>query len=486
MNLTNLLTREQLIELSGKPQKIFFYRICGTGMGAAASLARQMGHAVEGYDFSYYPPMSDYLKQEGIRTYTTEQFRPELLQQFDIIVVGNAVHRLSEHAQWIEKSGVKFTSFPSLLGTLVLKKLNVVGICGTHGKTTTTYLATQIFENLGLGPGYLIGAILDGKPPAALPTKSNYFFIEGDEYDTAYFQKYSKFRCYELKNMILTSLEFDHADIFKDLAAIEGEFLPVVRELSGHFIAGNDYPSCHTVGGNFENGQKRKALYYGRESSFGPIILDRRRDGTMFKLKWKEKEYGLMTNLVGDHNIENLAAVCQFALAEGVNPDKLQMAMTHLQLPRRRQEMRGCYNGAIVVDDFAHHPTAVIKTLQAIMAQYPEKKVKLILDPMSSTSRSQIFQTSFASSFRGASSVAILKPKTATTVPGEQDLDVERLAQLTSETLKIPAVAISELSKLRLWIDQEARSDSLILVLSNNTSLGLWESDFVQMLKGQE
>ena len=483
MDLTNLISNEELLSLRGKPQKIFFYRICGTGMGAAASLARQMGYHIEGFDFTYYPPMSEYLKQEGIKTYNTEEFKPELLKKFDLIVVGNAVHRLSEHAQWIEKSGVKFTSFPSLLGTLVLKELNVVGVCGTHGKTTTTYLATQIFENLALAPGYLIGAILDGKPPAALSTKTNYFFIEGDEYDTAYFQKYSKFRCYELKSMILTSLEFDHADIFPTLEAIESEFIPVVEKLPGHFIAGNDYPSCHKVGDAYRQARHRIPQYYGKNSEVGPLILERRPDGTMFKLNWKGKELGFVTNLVGDHNIENLTSVCCFALAEGVRPEKLQMAMTHLELPRRRQELRGLYRGALVIDDFAHHPTAVIKTLQAITAKYPDKKIKIVLDPMSATSRSQIFQTTFADSFKGASAVAILKPKAATTVPGGQNLDVEKLAELTTQTLQIPASAIGDLPTLRSWIDNQADPSSLLLILSNNTSLGLWESDFVKALE---
>ena len=207
MNLDRCWNLQQLIKNKQNIKKIFMYRICGTGMGAAATLLKEKGFEVEGGDVSFAPPMSDYLNEMNIPLINLEKVDQNYLSMFDLIIVGNAVPKMSEHAKKIEECGVPFASFPSSIGALVLNKENVVGIAGTHGKTTTTYLATQVFENLGVNCGYFIGGVIPGLPSARLGD-GRYFFIESDEYDSSYFEKISKFRMYSIDHLILTSLEY--------------------------------------------------------------------------------------------------------------------------------------------------------------------------------------------------------------------------------------------------------------------------------------
>ena len=216
MNLTNMIEGDELLAQKNKFTKVFFYRICGTGMGACACILKEAGFEVEGADATFSPPMSTYLESTGIPCHPLDKVDKEFLQQYDLIVVGNSVPRVSDHASLIEECGVPFTSFPSVLGAYILKEKNVIGIAGTHGKTTTTFFMTQLLENLGKKPGYFVGGIIDNRPPSTAG-QDDFFVIESDEYDSAYFQKYSKFRLYELNSMILTSLEFDHADIYNSI-----------------------------------------------------------------------------------------------------------------------------------------------------------------------------------------------------------------------------------------------------------------------------
>jgi UDP-N-acetylmuramate: L-alanyl-gamma-D-glutamyl-meso-diaminopimelate ligase len=189
MNLENLLVDNELIEyLEKKVKKIFFYRICGTGMGAAACLLQEAGYEISGADLSFSPPMSTYLESTGIECLALDEMTDEKLNDYDLIIVGNSVPRHSDYAKQIERCGVKFTSFPEIIGKAILKNKKVIGVAGTHGKTTTTYFMTQMLEKLNQKPGYLIGGILDDAPPSRLGEK--YFVIESDEYDSAYFKKF--------------------------------------------------------------------------------------------------------------------------------------------------------------------------------------------------------------------------------------------------------------------------------------------------------
>lgn len=481
MDLSNLISQEDLIKRRHQIKKVFFYRICGAGMGPAAVLVKQAGFDVQGADSAYYPPMSTFLETTGIPLFKLEEVTPEFLKQYDLIVVGNSVSGKAEAARMIEKVGVPFTSFPSALGSLVLKDKNVVGIAGTHGKTTTTFFMTQMLESLGQNPGYLVGGIIEGRDPSKLGDK--YFVIESDEYDSAYFHKISKFRLYELKNMILTSLEFDHADIFSSVEKIEDEFRDVVPNMKSTLIFNQEYPSAMKLYRDYQgkNGAQKWFLY-GAGSDIGPHDVETFENGSTFNVKWKGEKIHFKSSVVGQHNVLNLTSCVIFLLSEGFKTSDVQKAALEIGMVKRRQEVRGKYKDMVVIDDFAHHPRAITVTLDAIRARFKNKKIVTIFEPISATARSAIFQNEFRDSLALSDKVIIAKASIPTTALGGKDLDVDLLATEISGMGK-PTMCVSKLEELREAIDKNTSKDAVLLVLSNRTCLGLWESSFVQDLK---
>ncbi len=480
MDLKNLISQEDLIKNRSKIKKVFFYRICGAGMGPAAVLVKQAGFDVEGADSAFYPPMSTFLETTGIPLHKLDQVTPEFLKKYDLIVVGNSVAGKLEAARMIEQVGVPFTSFPSALGSLVLKDKNVVGIAGTHGKTTTTYFMTQLLEKLGQDPGYLVGGIIEGRDPSKLGKK--YFVIESDEYDSAYFHKISKFRLYEMKNMILTSLEFDHADIFSSVEKIEDEFRAVLPNMPGTIIFNQEYPSTMKLHKEYSQNPNQKWFLYGEGSDLGPHQVQTHENGSSFVVKWKDESVSFSSSVVGQHNVLNLTSCVIYLLSEGFKTADVQKAAASLEMVKRRQEVRGKYHDMVVIDDFAHHPRAITVTMDAIRARFKGKKVITVFEPISATARSSIFQNEFRDSLASSDKVIIAKADLATTALGGSDLDGQKLAKEISEKGK-KAVCVSKLDDLRKAIDDYTEKDSVLLILSNRTCLGLWESSFVQELK---
>ncbi len=481
MNLVNLISQKELIERRGQIKKVFFYRICGAGMGPAAVLVKQAGFEVHGADSAFYPPMSTFLETTGIPLYKLDQVNSSFLKNYDLIVVGNSVSGKSDAARMIEESGIPFTSFPSALGSLVLKEKNVIGIAGTHGKTTTTYFMTQLLEKLGQNPGYLVGGIIEGRDPAKLGAK--YFVIESDEYDSSYFHKISKFRLYELKNLILTSLEFDHADIFSSVEKIEDEFRDVIPEMKSTLIFNQDYPSAMKLFKDYFGKKSHQQWYlYGEGSEAGPFDVKTFENRSEFSILWKNQRINFYSSVVGLHNVLNLTSCLIYLLSEGFNVPDVQKAAQDIGMVKRRQEVRGRYRDMIVIDDFAHHPRAITVTLDAIRARFKNKKVITIFEPISATARSSIFQGEFRDSLCASDKVIIAKASIPTTALTGQDLDVELLTKEIGQQGK-PSICVTNLDDLRRSIDQYTEKDAVLLVLSNRTCLGLWESGFVQEIK---
>lgn len=474
MNLANKISASDLKKRKEDFKRIFFYRVCGTGMGAAACLLKERGYDVEGGDTNFYPPMSTYLRSTKIPLHNLEQFNHELLKEYDLIVVGNVVPGSSEQARIIESLGVPFTSFPEALGSLVLDDINVVGIAGTHGKTTTTYLATQIFENLGEKPGYFIGGVLDDRPSSKLG-EGKYFFIESDEYDSAYFEKISKFRLYSLKNMILTSLEFDHADIFNSIEDIKDQFRAIMKNIKGHLIFNDGYKAIDEL----VEEMNLFPRFYGLGHENGPKIISESPKGSEFEIKFNGDSLFFRTNLIGKHNILNLVSVIFYALEEGHDVQKIQEAIVGLKLVKRRQEVRGFFKGAPVIDDFAHHPKAVELTIDSIKTKYPNKELVVVMEPNSATARSAIFQKEFTQSLMGADTVIFTRPVRPTSVKGVGDLDCAKIVSDLIQKGKKGALA-ANLQDLLSLFNSMVDEKKVLLILSNGTCLGLWESKFVE------
>ncbi len=479
MDLKNLISQEDLIRRRKEFKKVFFYRICGAGMGPAAVLVKQAGYDVEGADSAYYPPMSTFLETTKIPLFKLDQVTPEFLKKYDLIVVGNSVAGKLDAARMIEATGVPFTSFPAALGALVLKEKNVVGIAGTHGKTTTTYYMTQLLEKLGQNPGYLVGGIIEGRDPSKLGDK--YFVIESDEYDSAYFHKISKFRLYELKNMILTSLEFDHADIFSSVEKIEDEFRAVIPKMRSTLIFNQEYPSAMKLYREYSGNKDQRWFLYGPGSKIGPRNIRIGEAGSTFDLDWNGETVSFESSVVGEHNVLNLTSCVVFLLSEGFRVADVQRAARELSMVKRRQEVRGKYHGMIVIDDFAHHPRAITVTMDAIRARFKDRKIITIFEPISATARSSLFQNEFRDSLAASDKVIIAKQDLPTTSLVGGDLNGDQLAREINEKGK-KAVCVSKLEDLRSAIDGYEEKNAVLLVLSNRTCLGLWESSFVKEL----
>ena len=467
LDLTNYYDTLKLSNNKSDFKKIFFYRICGTGMGATAALMKDKGLEVEGFDLEFYPPMGDYLKNLQIplldKIPTTQK-----LKEFDLIVVGNVLARNSDEAEMIEKSGVPFCSFPAALGGLILDDYTVLGLSGTHGKTTTTYFALQIFENLGQNCGYLIGGVLEGRKSSASP-KGKYFFIEADEYDSSYFEKISKFRLYRPDHLVLTSLEFDHADIFNSLDDIKDQFRALLKDFDGTLIYCDEYPASLELRDEFD----LKGVAYGNNIK----IIDQGPKGTKFKINDNNYE----TNIIGKHNIYNLSSVILFALEEGFSSEYINKAIKNLKMVKRRQEIKGSYNGAIVIDDFAHHPRAVQETISSIRFSYPEKEIVTLIEPNSATARSDLFQKDFTEALKSSDMVIVAKPQKSTTVKNYKDLDCNKMVDDLNKSGKSAYLA-SKLEELLPIIDNLTSDNRVLLILSNGTCLGLWKSHFSSKL----
>jgi UDP-N-acetylmuramate: L-alanyl-gamma-D-glutamyl-meso-diaminopimelate ligase len=331
-----------------------------------------------------------------------------------------------------------------------------------------------MFDRLKVKAGYFVGGILNDRPPSTLG-EDKYFVIESDEYDSAYFQKFSKFRLYELDKMILTSLEFDHADIYNSVEEIEAEFEAVIPKLDT-IIADSTYSSIEKLKNKFKD---QNWHLYNNET--GPLNISGDKDKTNFQVVLDKEMYSFQTNIIGAHNIYNITSCIILLHLEGFSVSDIQHAVADLSLVKRRQEKRGLYNGAIVIDDFAHHPRAISLTVDAIKTKYPEREIVTIFEPVSATARSNVFQKEFAKSLMSSDEVIIAKSPMATTAKNSNNLDCEKLVDELKGHCK-SALVIDNLKDLRNQIKRISNDKNLILVLSNRSCLGLWESDFVKEL----
>jgi UDP-N-acetylmuramate: L-alanyl-gamma-D-glutamyl-meso-diaminopimelate ligase len=455
------------------------------GMGTTATLFKDQGFEVAGCDMQFYPPMGDYLKKRAIPCFKMEDATNDLLKQYDLIVVGNSVGKGSKDAELIENCGVPFTSFPALLGEYILKDREVVGIAGTHGKTTTTYYMIQFLAGLGADPGYLVGGVLDDREASKVGT-SPYFVIESDEYDSSYFQKFSKLRLYQIKHLVLSALEYDHADIFPTLQDITKQFLAVTAPLKS-FYANGDYPEAHVVANQYRDQHQGMSNYrvpefYGLEQAGGPSNIIQSEKGSEFTLVINGKAERFETNVVGKQNILNLTACILFCVKEKFELSKIRTVLKNIKNVKRRQELKGSYGELLVVDDFAHHPTAIKLTLDSLMNMYPGRPVHVVFEAITSTARSNAFQKEFALSFAGVKSVLVANPQLPTNATQFNNLDYHQLSQDIKQ-MGIFSKEFKELSELRQQIDQWKSQPGLLVILSNRTVLGLWESSFVSELK---
>jgi UDP-N-acetylmuramate: L-alanyl-gamma-D-glutamyl-meso-diaminopimelate ligase len=442
--------------------------ICGTAMASLAGMLKQKGFMVTGSDQNIYPPMSDFLEDLAIPV--QKGYKPENLSpKPDLVIVGNVISRQNPEAVQLGVLNIPYISMPQAFGEFAFKDKTSIVISGTHGKTTTSSLASHVLEKAGLDPGFMIGGIVKNFQSSFKLGKGPYFVIEGDEYDTAFFDKGPKFLHYMPKIVILTSIEFDHADIFRDLNHVIETFRRLISIIppEGILIANRD---DRIVMAEAERAKCRVITYGLNEGSeWRALNISCRNGETGFDVMRDGKSYAsLVTPMYGDYNISNLLSVV--ALAELLNIEKsvLYNACVDFKGVKRRQEIRGEKRGILVLDDFAHHPTAVEKTIEAVKKRYDGRRLLAVFEPRSNSSRRNVFQENYTLAFDKADLVFIPDPVLMEKIPTEERFSSEKLVESLNKR-HMNARHFTDSQHLLDAIVCEARTGDVILIMSNGS-----------------
>jgi UDP-N-acetylmuramate: L-alanyl-gamma-D-glutamyl-meso-diaminopimelate ligase len=427
--------------------------ICGTFMGSLAQLAKSAGHTVSGCDANVYPPMSTQLEQAGITL--IEGFDPQQLQPApDLIVVGNALSRGNPCVEYMLDQQLAYISGPQWLGENLLRNKHVLAVSGTHGKTSTSSMLAKILDAAGFNPGFLIGGVPQDFGVSARLSDSDYFVVEADEYDSAFFDKRSKFVHYFSNTLIINNLEFDHADIFENLAAIQKQFHHVVRTVpsTGTVI----YPAADAnIAAVIEQGCWSQQQAFGSESSDWQYRLIAE-DGSSFEVMYGDQTAKVNWQQTGLHNVLNGLSAVIAAHQVGVSLEQCCNGLSDFVGVKRRMEVIYQDRGITVYDDFAHHPTAIKTTIEGLRAKVGQDKIVAVIEPRSATMKLGIHKDSLSASVSLADQVYWYQNPAI-------DWDINTVASSCS----VPATATADIEQLLELVAQIATSDTHIVIMSN-------------------
>ena len=425
--------------------------ICGSFMGGIAAIAKSLGHKVTGSDNNVYPPMSTQLEALGIELtegYDESQFNPVP----DMVVIGNAMSRGNPAVEYVLNRNLPYTSGPQWLLDNLLKDRWVIGVSGTHGKTTTTSMVAWILESAGLNPGYLIGGVPENFGVSARIGESPFFVIEADEYDSAFFDKRSKFVHYRPKTLVINNLEFDHADIFTDLNAIQTQFHHLVRMVpeNGLILTPNDTPSIEDT--------LKRGCWSSRQSlgkTWSAALHNK--DGSAFDVLHNGEVVGTVNwSLMGQHNVDNALMAIGAAHHAGVTLKDAIHALSSFKNVKRRMEVKGQVNDITVYDDFAHHPTAIATTLDGLRKKVGNARILAVLEPRSNTMKMGVHKETLANSWQKADDVFVYEP---------QGMDWS-LAESVKRS-SAPAQCFRDVEQIVQKVTNVAQAGDHILIMSN-------------------
>jgi UDP-N-acetylmuramate: L-alanyl-gamma-D-glutamyl-meso-diaminopimelate ligase len=448
--------------------------ICGTAMASLAGMLNERGFRVTGSDAAAYPPMSDFLAGLGIpvaQPFDAKNLSPRP----DLVVVGNAMSRGNVELEHVLDQRIPFCSMPQILHDEFLRGKEVLVVAGTHGKTTTTSMLSWIFASAGWKPSFLIGGIAENFGSSFALGEGEHFILEGDEYDTAFFDKGPKFLHYFPDSVILTSVEFDHADIYKDLDAVETAFKRLVNLVPrrGKLIAfdsGESVERCiarafcsvERYGSTVKAGWRIENLQLHPDRTTWSVV----RDGK----HWANFEFGL----AGEYNVWNATAAAALAAGYGISRDEIQKALATFRSVKRRLEVKAEVDGITIIDDFAHHPTAIAGTLTALRARYPGARLWVILEPRSNTLRRNALQLPLATSLALADEVVVAGVFKSDAIPPAERLDLMALGADIGNRGKRARI-ISGADGIVQTIAPELRSGDVVAILSNGGFEGIYE-----------
>ncbi|MFW8591829.1 UDP-N-acetylmuramate:L-alanyl-gamma-D-glutamyl-meso-diaminopimelate ligase [Glaciecola sp. 2405UD65-10] len=429
--------------------------ICGTFMGGIAAIAKSLGHKVTGSDKNVYPPMSTQLEQLGIELTQGDdesQFEPSP----DIVIIGNAMSRGNPGVEFVLNRNLPYTSGPQWLLDNLLKDKWVLAVAGTHGKTSTSSMLAWIAEDCGLQPGFLIGGVPENFGISARLSDSPFFIIEADEYDSAFFDKRSKFVHYRPRTVVLNNLEFDHADIFENLAAIQKQFHHLIRTVpaNGLVLAPSNNTNLKQV---LDMGCWSETALAGTAQNALWSAVKVNNDYSEFEIYHKQRLYGKVTwDLIGEHNMDNALMAIAAAHHAGVKIQDAINALATFKNVKRRMEIKGTVNGITIYDDFAHHPTAIATTLDGLRNRVGEQRIIAIIEPRSHTMRMGIHKDELAKAWIKADLVHVMQPAGLSW----------SLNEVVSNS-QTPVIIHNKVDNIVKAVAQEAKPNDHVLVMSN-------------------
>ncbi|MCJ7615301.1 MAG: UDP-N-acetylmuramate--L-alanine ligase [Desulfobacterales bacterium] len=449
-----------------KVKNIHLIAVCGTGMSALACMLKDMGFKVTGSDQKTYPPMSDFLFSNGIKV--AEGFNEKNISvDHDLIVVGNAVTKDNPEINKMNELGLNFCSMPQAINRFVAAGKKTILIAGTHGKTTTSSIMAWILYVARLDPSFIIGGILKNFNSNYRLGKGKFIVIEGDEYDTAYFDKGPKFLHYDPYMAVITSVEFDHADIFKDIDHVKQAF--------NTFISGISQRSTLVVFDGDKNidglisDKECNVIKYGKDISSSWYLgnVSYESPWTFFEVLKQGKTFKTFkTKIFGEHNLFNTLAAIAVADKMKIPPEVIAKALESFQGVKRRQEVLGQKNGITIMDDFAHHPTAVKETVRAVKSFYQAERLIAVFEPRTNTSMRNIFQNIYPLSFDHADIICIRKPPFLNKIPPDEHFSSEKLVNDLQSRGK-DAHYFSDTESIIKYLEKTAMPGDIILIMSN-------------------
>jgi UDP-N-acetylmuramate: L-alanyl-gamma-D-glutamyl-meso-diaminopimelate ligase len=445
---------------------IHLIAVCGTAMGALAAMLKDMGYQVSGSDQKVYPPMSDFLARKQI--HLSDGFTGDnITGDTDLVIVGNAVRKDNPEVAITGEKGLAYCSMPQAINRFIAQDKKLLVVTGTHGKTTTSSLLAWILFHAGLDPSYVIGGMLKNFNSNYRLGKGDYMIVEGDEYDTAFFDKGPKFLHYPPFAAVLTGIEFDHADIFKDISSIREAFTAFIKNIS---------PSSLVLAYDADSNIRRISshsgnpfVYYGKNTLSGwyasHVALNGSR--TVFRLYNDGKFFGkFQTPLMGEHNLLNALPVIAICHHIGLDHHTISSGLESFTGVKRRQEIRGIKKGVTVMDDFAHHPTAVRETIRAVKPFFPHGRIIAVFEPRTNTSMRNVFQDIYPLSFDGADLICVRKPPLLEKIPEKERFSSEQLVQGLKNQGK-DACYFDDTESIIHFLAKTVKSGDLVLIMSN-------------------
>ena len=450
-------------------EQFHFVGVCGTAMGSVAAGMTEKGYVVTGSDQSVYPPMSTFLERKGIQImegYRAENIPPEATT----VVIGNAISRGNDEAEAILDRRLRYLSLPEVLKEYFLRGRRNYVVSGTHGKTTTSSMLAWLFESAGKEPGFMIGGIPANFGQGARFTDSEFVVMEGDEYDTAFFDKRSKFLHYLPELVVMNNIEFDHADIYDTLDEIILTFSRLLKVVPRNGLALINGDDANCLKAAEDSPCPTKKVGFGESCELRITGLDYHPAGSRFVIDGESYE----VPMVGEFNVRNAAmAVCSARFA-GLEPDEIRKGLMSFEGIARRQEEKGEVNGVTVVDDFAHHPTAIGLAIDGLRQKYLNRRLWVIFEPRSNTTRRNIFQDDLATALKKADLVVIPAVPDPEKVEEEDRLDPVKLVEDISKG-DAKAWYLGEVGEIVSHVADRAESGDVIAVLSNGGFGGIHE-----------